>query len=209
MLTQEKINSNYLKFIQCLEKYGCYSEEMIAEMGEKIKYAPYSLQKQFGGAEPGGLINVTLNHLCKMAININNKVFGIDEKGNIMNQQLYINPNMIMRVLLLINLAKAEVLVENPSKWHRDNLGKMYEYKSMKTKLDFSQRALFLCQKYGINLEEEEYEAFNALSIDEENRDVFQSPLFVLIKSVIMMTNVALRQEELNKLAESEQTIEI
>jgi hypothetical protein len=208
MITQDKINSNYLKFIQCLEKYGCYSEEMITEMGEKIKYAPYSLQKQFGGAEPGGLINVTLNHLCKMAININNKVFGVDDKGNIMNQYLYVNPNMIMRVLLLMNIAKAEVLVENPSKWHRDNLGKMYEYKNMKTKMDFAQRALYLCQKYNIKLEEEEYEAFHVLSMDEDNRDVFQSPLFVLIKSVIMLTNVTLRQEELAKLTESEETIE-
>ena len=61
MLTEEKINANFLKFRNYLEKYDCFSEEMFNEIGEKIKYAPFSREKEYGGAEPGSLIDVTLN----------------------------------------------------------------------------------------------------------------------------------------------------
>ena len=36
-LTEEKINKNYLLWIEQLKKYNCYSEELIEEYGDKIK----------------------------------------------------------------------------------------------------------------------------------------------------------------------------
>ena len=41
-MTEEKCNANFVKFIESLEKYGCYSEDMINDIGEKIKKAPYT-----------------------------------------------------------------------------------------------------------------------------------------------------------------------
>ena len=101
MITEDKINANYLKFIQYLEKYNCYSEQMIIEIGDKIKIAPYSTQLEFGGAEPGGLIDVTLNTLCRIGAEINQYAFG--NNGNIdkpINHPLLcVNQNMLMKVL--------------------------------------------------------------------------------------------------------------
>ena len=42
-LTEEKINKNYLLWIEQLKKYNCYSEELIEEYGDKIKIASFSL----------------------------------------------------------------------------------------------------------------------------------------------------------------------
>ena len=35
-MNPEKININYLKFIEYLQKYNCYSEQMMNDLGEKI-----------------------------------------------------------------------------------------------------------------------------------------------------------------------------
>ena len=37
MLSDSKINANYLAYLKRLEKYGCYSEEMINDIGKTLK----------------------------------------------------------------------------------------------------------------------------------------------------------------------------
>ncbi len=207
MLSENKITANYLNFIKYLEKYECYSEQMFIELGEKIKYAPYNMSLEHGGAEPGSMINITLNFLCKIAVEINQKVF-IGNDGKINYPNLAVNQKMLMRVLLLSNIAKADMFVENPSEWHKKNLGKMYDFNTnLKTKLNLGQRSLYLCQKYGIILEEEEYEAFLSLDEDNNNSERFQTPLYSIIKTAKMFTQVNLRQEYLNN--KTTNTIEI
>lgn len=195
MLSDAKINTNYLTFIKYLEKYNCYSEQMIADIGEKIKLAPYSTQKDFGGAEPGGLIDVTLHVLCRIGAEINNNAFGTNGKDTLAHPYLSVNQNMLMRVLLLLNISKADTFIENTSEWHRKNLGKLYEYNNHATKMKLGQRSLYLCQKYGIQLEEEEFEAFSAIDIDEDSGERFQTPLYTLVKAAKMFTLVELRQK--------------
>lgn len=196
-MTEEKINANYLKFVKYLEKYNCYSEQMMNEIGEKIKVAPYSMQLDYGGAEPGALVDVTLNVLCKIGAEINNNALGSNGGDKIAHPTLAVNQNMLMRVLLLLNIAKAEMFVENPSEWHRRNLGKMYEFADTKTKLKLGQRSLFLCQKYGIQLEEEEFEAFLTIDQADDTGERFQSPLYTVVKAAKMFTLVELRQKSL------------
>lgn len=196
-MTEEKINANYLKFVKYLEKYNCYSEQMMNEIGDKIKVAPYSMQLDYGGAEPGALIDVTLNVLCKIGAEINNNALGSNGGDKIAHPTIAVNQNMLMRVLLLLNIAKAEMFVENPSEWHRRNLGKMYEFANNKTKLKLGQRSLFLCQKYGIQLEEEEFEAFLTIDQADDTGERFQSPLYTVVKAAKMFTLVELRQKYL------------
>lgn len=197
MLTESKINTNYLNFIKYLEKYNCYSDEMIKELGEKIKLAPYTMQKDWGGAEPGGMIDVTLNILCKIGVEINN-TFKNNEGNKINHPFLAVNQEMLMRVLLLLNIAKAEMFVENSSEWHKKNLGKMYEFAENKTKLNLGQRSLFLCQKYGIKLEEEEFEAFLSIDDSDEKGEMYQTPLYSIVKAAKMFTMVELRKKYLS-----------
>lgn len=206
-MTEEKINANYLKFVKYLEKYNCYSEQMMNEIGDKIKVAPYSMQLDYGGAEPGALIDVTLNVLCKIGAEINNNALGSNGGDKIAHPTIAVNQNMLMRVLLLLNIAKAEMFVENPSEWHRRNLGKMYEFANNKTKLKLGQRSLFLCQKYGIQLEEEEFEAFLTIDQADDTGERFQSPLYTVVKAAKMFTLVELRQKYLAN--NKKETIEV
>ena len=73
----------------------------------------------------------------------------------------------------------------------------MYEFVENKTKLNLGQRSLYLCQKYGIKLEEEEFEAF--LSIDDnEKGEMYQTPLYSIVKAAKMFTMVELRKKYLS-----------
>ena len=191
MIKEEKLNANYLSFIKYLEKYNCYSEQMINDIGEQIKVAPYSTTLEFGGAEPGGLIDVTLNVLCKIGAEINQNVLGGKEQMN--HPYLCVNLNQLMKVLLLVNISKAVTFIPNPSQWHRDKLGKIYDFAEQATKLKLGQRSIFLCQKYGIVLEEVEYEAFLALDSNvDEIGSCYQSPLYTLVKITKMLTELEL-----------------
>jgi hypothetical protein len=197
MLTEEKLNANYLKFINYLQKYNCYSEDMMKELGEKIKLAPYSMERDMGGAYDGAMIDVTLNTLCKIGAQINNNAMGANGGDKIAHPLLAVNNNMLMRVLHLINIAKAEMFTPNKSEWHKKNLGRMYEFVENKTKLKLGARSLYLCQKYGIQLEEEEFEAFLTIDNPDDTGERFQSPLYTMVKATKMFTLVELRQKQL------------
>lgn len=196
MPTPEKINANYLLFIKYLEKYECYSEEMIKEIGDKIKMAPYSREVEFGGAEPGSLIDVTLNKLCKIGAQINTNALGKNGGDKISHPNLCVNQHMLMRVLLLMNLAKAEMFVPVTDDW-KTRRGINYDFVEMKTKMKLGQRSLYLCQKYGIKLSEEEFDAFSTIDISDETGERFLSPLYAVVKTAKMLTLIELRQEYL------------
>ena len=193
MLSEERINANYLKFIQYLEKYGCYSEEMMNDMGERIKNAPYSGTVDFGGAYRGGLIDVTLNVLCRVGHFVNSTL-------TTNCKFLGVNQNMLMKVLLLLNVAKADMFIPQSNDWKRKN-GMPYEFVDSKTKLKFGERSLYLCQKYGIKLEEEEFEAFLCIDREEDAGERFSSPLYAMVKATKMFTLVYNRQLVLSEKA--------
>lgn len=197
MLTQEKINANYLKFVNYLQKYNCYSEDMMRDLGEKIKMAPYSMERDMGGAYDGAMVEVTLNTLCRIGVEINSNAMGTNGGDKVQHPYLAVNQNMLMRVLLLLNIAKAEMFVPNKSEWHKKNLGRMYEFAENKTKLKLGARSLYLCQKYGIQLEEEEFEAFLTIDNPDDTGERFQSPLYTMVKAAKMFTIVELRQKQL------------
>lgn len=199
MPTPEKINANYLLFIKYLEKYDCYSEEMIKEIGDKIKIAPYSREVEFGGAEPGSLIDVTLNKLCKIGAQINTNALGKNGGDKISHPNLCVNQHMLMRVLLLMNLAKAEMFVPVTDDW-KVRRGIKYDFVEMKTKMKLGQRSLYLCQKYGIKLSEEEFDAFSTIDISDETGERFLSPLYAVVKTAKMLTLIELRQEYLRSI---------
>ena len=74
-----------------------------------------------------------------------------------------------------------------------------YEFVENKTHMRLGQRSLYLCQKYGIRLEEEEFEAFYSMDKTEEGNEGFNTPLYTLVKAAKNLTMVELRQEYLNK----------
>ena len=100
-ITEEKINRNYLLWIDYLKKYNCYSDSLIEEYGEKIKMASFAMNETSGGAYQGSLLDIVLCNLCVIASHINENSFGLNDKGRNRHPFLYVNKNSLMKVLLL------------------------------------------------------------------------------------------------------------
>lgn len=197
MLTQEKINANFVTYCNKLEKYGCYSEEMMKAIGDGIKNCPFGMSEDGGGAYQGGMVDVVLHNLCKLAHNINEYGFG-GEKTN--HPLLKVNCNMLFKVLLLQHIAKAEMFVCTREQW-KIKKGIFYDFnETLKSKLKLGERSIYLCQKYGIKLEEEEYEAMRSIDKTDENKgEVFCSPLCILVKFVNTLAAVELKRKYISE----------
>lgn len=195
MLTTEKINLNYITFCNKLKKYNCYSEHMISEIGELLKDCSFSMNDESGSAYQGSMIDIVLNHLCSVAYNINEVVFGPTGKFNSMR----VNPDMLMRVLLLQHIAKAEMFVNTRDTW-KIKKGILYEFNpNLKASLKLGERSLYLCQKYGIELAEEEYEAIRILDKAEDDKAMFYiSPLCSIVRMANQFVAVEMRQKYIN-----------
>lgn len=208
-ISEEKINANYLTFINYLKKYECFSEELINDMGERIKRASYSLEEQYGGAYDGSLIDVTLNILCKTGFMINENVFGRNGANvqSVNDETMYVNPNSLMKVLLLLNIGKADMFIPQKEDWARRK-GKLYQFNDdISVNMKLGARTLFICQKYGIKLNEEEFSAITSIDKEDETGARFQTPLFTIISSAKNLTMVKLRQEYLKNA--KKETIEL
>ncbi len=209
MLTEEKINQNYLTFLKKLETYGCYSEEMMNDIGDKVKYGAYSMTDEYGGCYAGSLVEVTLHTLCRIGFEINECAFGKNGKpdGKFSHPLLAVNTNKLMRVLLLLNLAKAEMFVDETEQW-KIKKGQMYRFNDFDTALKLGARTLYLCQKYGIVLEEDEYEAILSIDDAEDNGARFRTPLYTLVKATKLFTMVELRRKWMSEHENNKETIE-
>lgn len=199
MITEEKINANFLKWVNCLEKYNCFSQAMINDIGEKIKNAPFTLNENMGGAYQGAMIDIVLNHLCKIAIHINENAFKGFDENKTHHINLFVNKNMLMRILLLQHISKAEMFMTQTQQWKAKN-GQFYEFSdTLNTKLKTGERSLFMCQKYGIELSEEEFEAMCIIDKTDENGDIYSNSLSMLVKFVNKLTTIDIRNKQLKK----------
>lgn len=191
MLTAEKLNLNYITYCNKLKKYNCYSEQLISDLGEQLMNCSFSMNDDTGSAYQGSMIDVVLNHLCSVAYTINDVVFGPNGKFSSMR----VNPDMLMRVLLLQHIAKAEMFVSTRDSW-KIKKGMLYEFNSdLKTSLKLGERSLFLCQKYGIELQEEEYEAIRILDKTDDDKVLyFISPLCSIVRMANQFVTTEMRQ---------------
>jgi hypothetical protein len=172
---------------------------MINDIGEKIKNAPFTLNENMGGAYQGAMIDVVLNHLCKIAIHINENAFKGFDENKTQHINLFVNKNMLMRVLLLQHISKAEMFMTQTQQWKAKN-GQFYEFSdTLNTKLKTGERSLFMCQKYGIELSEEEFEAMCIIDKTEENGDIYSNSLSMLIKFVNKLTAIDIRNKQIKK----------
>lgn len=190
-LTEEQINANYLRYIQATEKYGCYSESMFAAIGDKIKYGTYNTSTEYGGCYKGALLDVTLKVLCTNGVNLNDGGFGKDPvKGTYKNDVLYCNNQKLMKVLLLSNISKAVMFVpESDTYWQ--SRGRLYKFVNDDVALMLGQHSLYLCQQYGIKLEEDEYEAIASID-DKENKHRYRNILCLEVATAREFTNAYL-----------------
>lgn len=191
MISEEKINSNFILWIERLKKYNCYSEEMINEIGEKLKNASFSLSTSTGSAYNGSMIDTVLNHLCTIAYHINEDAFGINAKQKYKHNSLRVDSDMLMRVLLLQHISKCELFAAQDQQW-KISKGYLYDFNSeLKTSLKTGERSIYLCQKYGVKLSEEEFEAMRIIDKEEDfKNNSYMTPLCAIVKIANQLTAI-------------------
>ena len=197
-MSEEQLNANFIKYITRLKKYNCYSQEMIDDIGDAIKRAPYSLTLESGGAYEGGMVDIVLNRLCRLAYDLNTRGFGPLDISNLdspySHPKLMVNTEMLMRVLLLQHIGKAEMFIPQPEAWKLKK-GWVYDFnEEIKSNLKLGERSLYLCQKYGIVLNDEEYEAIRIIDREmDEKHLVMSSRLCVFVRMCNLLTTIEMK----------------
>lgn len=194
-LTEEKKNLNFVLWTKKLKDYNCYSESLINELGEKLKNASFNMNEANGGCYEGSLIEVILNNLCTLGYHINELAFGLNDKGKRNHPFLNVNTEMIMRVLLLQHISKAEYFITQTENWKK-NKGYLFDFNGeLETQLKMGERSAFLCMKHGIQLSEIEFEAMTIVDKDDKCFNSHQNQLVVLVKTINQLVAVELQRK--------------
>ena len=145
---KHKILKNQETFLEKNSLYGVLTNDLLEFLGEPLMTAPASSMKSLHNAFPGGLIDHILK-TTKYAIGIN----------KLLPSHIEVDTHSIVKVCFLHQIGKTFLYKWNESEWHRKNLGKIYEYNEEVASLKIGERSAYYALKYGVKLEEEEYQA--------------------------------------------------
>lgn len=194
-LTEEKKNLNFTLWVKKLKDYGCYSESLINELGDKITNSTFNVNEANGGCYEGALIDVVLTNLCTLGFHINEGAFGLNAKGKRNHPFLSVNIDMLMRVLLLQHISRAEYFIPQSEAWKK-NKGFLYDFNGgLDTQLKIGERSAYICLKHGINLSETEFEAMTIIDKDEKTFNSHITPLAQLVKIINQLVAVELQRK--------------
>lgn len=186
MLTEEKINNNYVIFIEKLKSINVDVEQLINFIGEeKLRKATSAINVDSGLAYDGSLINNCLFKIAKYAILINNQLPKI----------LQVEQNSLLKVCLLHQISKTLMFEENDSSWEKTNRGLLYKYCELDGALRCGERSAFICMNNGIDFTPEEYEAMRIIDRDSDDNyaKFFSSPISIILKQANELANMEAR----------------
>lgn len=191
MLSENKINLNFANFVSRLEKYNAYTDKFKGdvEFNDKLKNASAFTSEDSGGAYKGSLIE-HITRITMIAFNINET----------MHADVKVPADSLVRVCFLHQIAKAQYIVENLNDWEIKK-GKPFTFSKSLPAVKVAEYSVYLCNKYGIELLEDEYEAI--LSVDKSDDDqtkYFSNSLSQILRSAIELANTEKRlRYKLNK----------
>ena len=173
MLNKEQIEKNKTKLLETSEKYGVLSSSLLEYLGDDLYVAPASTSLDMYGAYPGGL----LEHVfiaSKYAVKVN----------GLLPEKLQQPISSILKCTILSQIGKVFLFKPNESEWHRNKLGKMYEFNDELVSMRVGERSAFYCSKYGVELTEEEYQTImNSDKGDDDLQSKYHStPLAQVVK---------------------------
>lgn len=184
MLTEEKINSQFINFIAKMEKYNMYTDKIKEddEFFTLLKKASAFTGEDSGGAYNGSLIE-HISRIALFAYNIN----------NMLDESIKVSVDSIVRVCYLHQIAKAIMIVENTVDWEVKK-GKPFTFSRRIPAIKTSEYSIYLCNKYGISLSEEEYEAILSTDkLDDDQTKYFSNALSQILRSAIDLANTERR----------------
>ena len=145
---KDKILKNKQTFLEKNELYGILNKELLDYLGEDLLTAPASTMTSLHNAFPGGLIDHVLK-TTKYAIGIN----------KLLPDSMSVDAQSIVKVCFLHQIGKTFLYKWCESEWHRNNQGKMYDFNEEITSMKVGERSVYYAMKYGVKLNEEEYQA--------------------------------------------------
>jgi len=173
MLDKEQILKNQSRLLETSDKYGIFTPELKEFLGDDLTAAPASTSLDMYGAYPGGLVEHILI-ASKYAVNVN----------NILPERLQQDVSSILKCTILSQIGKVFLFKPNESEWHRNKLGKMYEFNDQLVSMRVGERSAYYCSKYGVDLTEEEYQTImNSDKGDDDLQSKYHStPLAQIVK---------------------------
>lgn len=160
VLSSEKIQENYNIFKDICKKYLFENrpqiEKLLKDYEDKLLFSPASSYAHYHNAFPGGYID----HVLRV---IN---FAVAEYSTWKSDGLrcdFTPEELVFSAVFhdfgKLGLPEYESYVVNPSKWHRENLGKLYEKDKNQPWLTNTDATLFILQRYNIQCTLNEYYA--------------------------------------------------
>ncbi len=176
MLTTEQILKNTTKYFQTATKYEVMNDKFMTFLGEAFIKAPATTQKDQFNAFEGGLIDYILT-VTKYAVIFND---ALPETERVSQASL-------IKVCLLHQIGKAHMFVPNTSEWHKNNLGKIYDFNQDLISMRVGERSLFYAMSNGIVLTEEEYAAIIMFDkSDDKMAEYHNTMLGDLLKTAVL-----------------------
>ena len=186
-LTKDKLKKNAMTFFEKVEEYGVYTPELTEFLGAAIGDAPASTMTSLHNAFQGGLIDHILK-VTKYAFNIN----------EMLPKNLKQDKTSIIKVAFIHQIGKVFLYNENPSQWHRDNQGKMYEFNEELVSMRVGERSAYYAMDKGVSLTEAEFQAIINYDKSEEDKQAkwHSEPLGVILKQA---NELAIMEEKANE----------
>lgn len=175
MLTEERINTNFINFIGKLKKYGAYPKEMEddSEFNESLRLASAFINEDSGGAYKGSLVE-HITRIATIAYHLN----------SLLIEEVRVPLESLIKVCYLHQIAKCIMIVENKTEWEIKK-GKLFTYVKDLPAMKCSEFSIYLCNKYGIKLTEDECEAILSTDKDDDQTKFFSGILASILKSSI------------------------
>jgi hypothetical protein len=189
MIEQDEVIKNAEKYFATADKYGFMTESLQNLLGVDFIAAPASTTTKAFSAYEGGLIKHILC-VTKYAVHLNGTL----------PTKMQVDKASLVKVCLLHQIGKAKLFMgDKPSKWHQDNLGKMYDYNNDLVSMTVGERSTYYCMANEVNLEEDEYQAIvNYSKIDEDDKQSkwHTSTIGKLLRLAVEMAIMEAKHEE-------------
>jgi hypothetical protein len=180
MLTEEKINLNFVNFTDKLEKYNIFPDKMKedVEFNESLRVASAFTSEDSGGAYEGSLIE----HITRIAI----IAFNVNK---MLQEEVTVPIDSLIKVCYLHQISRALMIKKNTVEWEVKK-GKPFTFDKSSPALKTGEYSIFLCNEYGIKLSVDEYEAILSIDkLDDAQTKYFSNSLSQILRVSIELAN--------------------
>lgn len=161
VLSAEQIQSNFETHLQIIETYLTGERKdkvlkMVEDLVEKVDYmmTPASSRTHLHGSFPGGYI-AHVNTVVNIALRLSKMYTKLGGKMNFTEEELVFSA--LFHDLGKTGNGEKPNYVPQTSEWHVKNRGEVYTYNPEIDFMLIPDRSLYILQKYGITLSQNEY----------------------------------------------------